>query len=87
MGVVPIYAFLRHSSTVPDFHCENPATCHLNFEAKIRHRLPYVTQTVTITPAEVSRYIYIYIYTCIMHNASTHSKKVNVYILRAWPKV
>ena len=38
MSVVPIYAFLRHSDKVPDFHDENPATCHLTFAAKIRHR-------------------------------------------------
>ena len=37
-GVVPIYAFLRHLSKVPDFHCENPARSHLTFLAKIRHR-------------------------------------------------
>ena len=37
MGVVPIYAFLRHSSKVPDFHGENSATCHLTFTAEIRH--------------------------------------------------
>ena len=34
MGVVPIYAFLRHSSKVPNFHNENPTT----FAVKIRHR-------------------------------------------------
>ena len=37
MGVVPIYAFLRHSCKVLDFHDENPATCHLTFVAGIRH--------------------------------------------------
>ena len=37
MGVVPIYAFLRHSGKVPDFHSENPTTCHLTFAAEIRH--------------------------------------------------
>ena len=39
MGVVPIYALLRHSGKIPDFHDENLATCHLTFEAKIRHSL------------------------------------------------
>ena len=29
----------------------------------------------------------IYIYTCIMHNASTQSKKVNAYIPKVWPKM
>ena len=38
MGVVPIYAFLRHSGKVPYFHSENLATCHLTFAAEIRHR-------------------------------------------------
>ena len=38
MGVVPIYAFLRHLGKIPDFHGENPATCHLTFAAEIRHR-------------------------------------------------
>ena len=38
MGVVPIYAFLRHLGKVSDFHDENLATCHLTFMEKIRHR-------------------------------------------------
>jgi len=38
MGVVPIYAFLRHLGKVPDFHSENLATCHLTFVVEIRHR-------------------------------------------------
>ena len=38
MVVVPINAFLRHSSKVPDFHGENPMTCHLTFVVEIRHR-------------------------------------------------
>jgi len=37
MGVVLIYAFLRNSSKVLDFHGENPATSHLTFAAEIRH--------------------------------------------------
>ena len=37
MGVAPIYAFLRHSGKVPDFHNENLATRHLTFAAEIRH--------------------------------------------------
>ena len=66
MGVVPIYDFLRHSSEVPDFHGENPVTCHLTFAAEIKHRFALVTWTVTITSEGASRYIYTY----IMHNAS-----------------
>ena len=38
MGVVPIYAFLRHLGKVLDFHDENPATCHLTFATEIRNR-------------------------------------------------
>ena len=37
MGVVPVYAFLRHLGEVPDFHGENLVTCHLTFMAEIRH--------------------------------------------------
>ena len=82
MGLVPIYAFLRLSSKVPDFHGENPVTCHLTFVVEIRHRLVW---TVTITLKGASRYIYIYTY--IMHNASTQNRKVNAYIPKAWPKI
>ena len=39
MGVVPIYAFLRLSGKVPDFHGENLATCHLTFATEIRYHL------------------------------------------------
>ena len=83
IGVVPIYAFLRHSSKVPNFHDENPMGCHPTFAAEIRHCLPSVTRTVTITPTRASRYIYTY----IMHNAYTQSGKVNAYIPKAWPKI
>ena len=38
MGVVLIYAFLRHSGKVPDFHGKNLATRHFTFAAEIRHR-------------------------------------------------
>ena len=37
-GMVPIYAFLQHSSQVLDFHGENLATHHLTFAVKIRYR-------------------------------------------------
>ena len=37
MGVILIYAFLRNSGKVPDFHSENPSTSHLTFTAEIRH--------------------------------------------------
>ena len=43
MGVVPIYAFLRHSSKVPDFHGKNLVTCHLAFIVGIRHHLVMIT--------------------------------------------
>ena len=38
MVVVSIYAFLRHSGKVPDFHGENTATYHLTFVVEITHR-------------------------------------------------
>ena len=37
MGVVLIYAFLRHLGEVPNFCGENPVTCHLSFTTEIRH--------------------------------------------------
>jgi len=37
MGLVLIYAFLRHSGKVSNFHGENPVTCHLTFAVEIRH--------------------------------------------------
>ena len=39
MGVALIYTFLRHSGKVPNFHGENPATCHFTFVEEIRHHL------------------------------------------------
>ena len=39
MGVVPIYAFLRHLSKMLDFHGENLATHHLTFAVKIRYHI------------------------------------------------
>ena len=38
MGVVPIYAFLRHLGKILDFHGKNLATCHLTFATEIRNR-------------------------------------------------
>ena len=84
MGVVLIYAFLRHLSKVPDFHDENPATCHLTFVAEIRHR--FALGDIGCDN-HTGRGEHIYIYTYIKHNVSTQSKKVNAYILRACPKI
>ena len=80
MGVVPTYTFLRHLSKVPDFHGKNPVTCHLTFAAEIRHHfalgdMDYDNHT--------GRDEQVYIYTYIMLNTSTQSKKVNAYIPRA----
>ena len=79
MGVIPIYAFLRHSVKVLDFHGKNPTTCHLTFVVKIRHRfalgdMDYDNHT------EMGEYVYIYI-----HHAQR--RKVNAYIPRACPKI
>ena len=84
MGVVPIYAFQRHSSKVPNFHGENPATCHLTFVAEIRNRFALDDMECDI---HIRRGEQVYIYTYIMHNASTQSRKVNAYMPRAWPKI
>ena len=82
MGMVPIYAFLRRPGKVPNFHGENPTTCHLTFVAKIRHRLALGDRDCDSHTGRVE-HVYIYIYTYIMHNASTQRKKVNAYIPRA----
>ncbi|KAK9998167.1 hypothetical protein SO802_017770 [Lithocarpus litseifolius] len=55
-GVAPIYAFLRHTSKAPDFHSENPTTCHLTFAVEIRHRFALSDmETMTITLEGASR--------------------------------
>ena len=72
--MVPIYAFLRHSGKVPDFHDENSGTCHLTFAMKIRHRF---TLGDMDHDNHNGRGELVYLYTYIMHNASTQSRKVN----------
>ena len=84
MGVVLIYAFLRHSGKVLGFHGENPTTCHLTFTAKIRHRFALGNMDCD---NHIGRDEQVYIYTYIIHNTSTQSKKVIAYIPRAWPKI
>ena len=80
MGVILIYAFLRHLGKVLDFRGKNLVTCHLTFMAEIRHHfalgdMDYDNHT--------GRGEQIYIYKYIMHNASTQNRKVNTYIPRA----
>ena len=82
MVVVPIYAFLWYLGKVPDFHGENSVTCHLTFAAKIRHHFA-LDDTDCDSHTERGR---AGIYTYIMHNASTQSKKVNSYTLEHDPK-
>ena len=84
MGVVPIYAFLRHLGKVLDFLGKNPATCHPTFTMEIRHRFALGDMDCD---DHTKRGEQVYIYTYLMHNASTQSKKVNAYIPRAWPKI
>ena len=84
MSVVIIYAFLRHSGKVPDFHEENLATCHLTFAAEIKHRFALGDMDCD---NHIGRGEQVYIYTYVLHNASTQSRKVNAYIPRAWPKI
>ena len=83
MGVVPIYAFLRHLGKVPAFHNKNPVTCHLTFAMEIRHRFALGDMDCVNHTGRGSRYTYTY----IMHNASTQSRKVNAYIPRACTKI
>ena len=88
MDLVPIFAFLRHSSKVPDFHGKKPVTCHLTFTVGIMHRFALGDMDCdNHTGRGKQVYIYIYIYTYIMHNASTQNRKVNAYIPKAWPKI
>jgi len=84
MGVVLIYAFLRHSGKVPAFHGKNPMKCYLTFVVEIRHRFTLGDKDCD-NHTERGRQVYIYTY--IMDNASTQSRKVNAYIPRAWPKI
>ena len=84
MGVVSIYAFIRHSGKVTDFHGKNPTTCHLTFVAEIQHRFALGDMDCDNHPGRGEQ---VYIYTYIMHNASTQSRKVNAYMPKAWPKI
>ena len=83
MSVIPIYAFLRYSGKVPNFHGENPTTHHLTFTAEIRHRFALGDMDYD---NHIGRGGQVYIY-IIMHNASAQSRKVNAYIPRARPKI
>ena len=84
MGEVPIYAFLRHSGKVLDFHNENLATYHLTFAEEIGHRFALGDMDYDNHTRKGEQ---VYIYTYIMNNASIQSRKVNVYILGAWSKI
>ena len=64
----PNLYFLRHSSKVPDFHSKNPMTCHLSFAVKIRHR--YALGNMDCDN-HIEKGEQVYIYTYIMHNASS----------------
>ena len=78
MGVVPIYAFLRHSDKVPDFHGENPATCHLTFAAEIGHLFALGDMDCDNHTGKGEQ---VYIHTsCTMQTQST---KVNAYTPKA----
>ena len=78
MGVVSIYAFLRHSGKVPDFHGKNPTTCHLTFAVEIRHRFALGDMDCDNHIGRGEQ-----VYTYIMYNASTQSRKVNTFIPKA----
>ena len=68
IGFGPNLCFPKAFSKVPDFHDENLVTYHLTFAAEIRHR--FALSDIDYdnhTGRKVCRYIYTY----IMHNAST----------------
>ena len=82
MGVVPIYAFLRHLGKMPNFHDKNSATCHLTFTTEIRLRFA-LGDTDCDNHTGKGRQVYMYIH----HAQCKHTKsKVNTCIPRAWPK-
>ena len=88
MGVVLVYALLRHLGKVPNFHGKNLVACHLTFAAEIRNCFALSDMDCdNHTKRGEQEYIYIYIYIYIMYIASTQSRKVNAYIRRAWPKI
>ena len=73
MGVVPIYAILRHSGKVPDFHDENPVTCHLTFAAEIRHCLALGDMDCN-NHTKRSEQVYIYIHRAQCKHIEQESK-------------
>ena len=60
MGIVLIYAFLRHSSKVPDFQGKNPTTCHPTFVVEIRYRFALGDMGCD-NHTERGKHVYIYI--------------------------
>ena len=83
-GYAPNLCFPKAFRQIPDFHDENPTTCHLTFVAEIRHRFALDDMHCE---NHTRRREQVYIYTYIMHNASTQSRNVKAYIPRAWPKI
>ena len=69
MGVVPIYAILRHLSKVLDFHSENLVACHLTFAVEIRHRF-VLGDTDCNNHIGRGKQVYMYIY----HAQYTHTE-------------
>ena len=83
-GCGPNLCFPKALGQIPDSHGENPATCHVTFATEIRHHFALGDMNCD---NHIGRGASKYIYTYIIHNASTQSRKVNVYILRVWPKI
>ena len=71
MGVVLIYAFLRNSGKVLDFHGENPVKSYLTFVAEIRHCFA-IGDMDCENHTERGEQVYTYIHTsCIMQAHGT----------------
>ena len=74
MGVVPIYAFLRHSGKVLDFYDENPATFHHIFAAKIRHHFA-LGDMDCVNYTKRGEQVYIYIHHVYCKHTELESKQ------------
>ena len=78
MGVVPIYAFLRHSGKVLDFHSKNLATCHLTFVVEIRHRFA-LGNVDCDNHTERGKHVYMYIHHAQCKHTELESKCLHPY--------
>ena len=78
MGVALIYAFLRHSGKILDFHEENPTTSHLTFAAEIRHCFALGDMNCD-NHTERSEHVYMYIHHAQCNHTEQESKCLHPY--------